>query len=97
MHGIAYYITWTVVVIIYHIAAFMLYHSEKGVFVLFGLLMYSFYIMLLLDCARIMIGHIDWFPISESVGYGSLGGLLVYGVIVWIAIISSFVKRKGSG
>ena len=97
MHGIAYYITWTVIVLIYLIAAFMLYHSKKGGLVLLGLLMYFFYIMLLFDCARIMIGQIDWFPISESVGYGSLGGLLVYGVIVWIAIISSLVKRKGIG
>ncbi len=78
MNGIVYYVTWTVIVLIYVIAAFLLYNSEKGGLVLLGALMFFFYIMLLFDCARILIGYVDWFPISEGVGYGSLGGLLVY-------------------
>lgn len=30
MHGIAYYITWTVIVLIYLIAAYMLFIVKKG-------------------------------------------------------------------
>lgn len=97
MHGIIYYVTWTVIVLIYVIAAFMLFNSEKGGWALLGALMFFFYIMLLFDCARILMGYVDWFPISEGVGYGSFGGLMVYGAIVWIAIISSLArKKKGS-
>ena len=52
MHGIAYYITWTVIVLIYLVAAYMLFHSEKGGLVLLGLLMFCFYAILLIDVAR---------------------------------------------
>ena len=48
MHGIAYYITWTVIVLIYLVAAYMLFHSEKGGLVLLGLLMFCFYAILLI-------------------------------------------------
>ena len=43
MHGIAYYITWTVIVLIYVITSYMLYHSEKGGYALLGVLMFCFY------------------------------------------------------
>ena len=94
MHGIAYYITWTVIVLIYLEAAYMLFHSEKGCLVLLGLLMFCSYAILLIDVARLLMGYLEWFGITEGVGYGSLGGILVYGAIVWIAIITSLVKKK---
>ena len=95
MHGIAYYITWTVIVLIYVIAAYMLYHSEKGGYALLGVLMFCFYAILLIDMARMIVGYVEWFGITEGVGYGSLGGILVYGAIVWISLITSLVKKKG--
>ena len=94
MHGIAYYITWTVIVLIYMIAAYMLFHSEKGGYVLLGALMFCFYAVLLIDVARLLMGYYEWLGITEGVGYGSLGGILVYGAVVWIAIISSLVQKK---
>lgn len=94
MHGIAYYIIWTVIVLIYVITSYMLYHSEKGGFALLGVLMFCFYAILLMDVARLLLGYAEWFGITEGVGYGSLGGILVYGAIVWIAIIASLVKKK---
>ena len=94
MHGIAYYITWTVIVLIYVITSYMLYHSEKGGYALLGVLMFCFYAILLMDVARLLLGYVEWFGITEGVGYGSLGGILVYGAIVWIAIITSLVKKK---
>ena len=94
MHGIAYYIIWTVFVLIYLIAAYMLFHSEKGGYALLGVLMFCFYVILLMDVARLLLGYVEWFGITEGVGYGSLGGILVYGAIVWITIISSLVKKK---
>ena len=92
MHGIAYYIIWTVIVLIYVITSYMLYHSEKGGYALLGVLMFCFYAILLMDVARLLLGYVEWFGITEGVGYGSLGGILVYGAIVWIAIIASLVK-----
>lgn len=94
MHGIAYYIIWTVIVLIYVITSYMLYHSEKGGYALLGVLMFCFYAILLMDVARLLLGYVEWFGITEGVGYGSLGGILVYGAIVWIAIIASLVKKK---
>ena len=94
MHGIAYYITWTVIVLIYVITSYMLCHSEKGGYALLGVLMFCFYAILLMDVARLLLGYVEWFGITEGVGYGSLGGILVYGAIVWIAIITSLVKKK---
>ena len=94
MHGIAYYIIWTVIVLIYVITSYMLYHSEKGGYTLLGVLMFCFYAILLMDVARLLLGYVEWFGITEGVGYGSLGGILVYGAIVWIAIIASLVKKK---
>lgn len=95
MHGIAYYIIWTVIVLIYLIAAYMLFHSEKGGHVLLGLLMFGSYVVLLIDLGRMLLGYLEWFSITEGVGYGSLGGILIYGIIVWVAIISSLVKKQG--
>ena len=94
MHGIAYYTIWTVIVLIYVITSYMLYHSEKGGYALLGVLMFCFYAILLMDVARLLLGYVEWFGITEGVGYGSLGGILVYGAIVWIAIIASLVKKK---
>lgn len=94
MHGIAYYIIWTVIVLIYVITSYMLNHSEKGGYTLLGVLMFCFYAILLMDVARLLLGYVEWFGITEGVGYGSLGGILVYGAIVWIAIIASLVKKK---
>ena len=94
MHGIVYYITWTVIVLIYMIAAYILFHSGKGGHVLLGALMFCFYAVLLIDVARLLMGYLEWFGITEGVGYGTLGGILVHGAIVWIAIITSLVKKK---
>lgn len=68
MHGIVYYIAWTVIVLIYMIASFMLFHSEKGGLVLVGLLMFYFYAILLIDIALLLIGYVEWFGITEGVG-----------------------------
>ena len=97
MHGFAYYITWTLIVLMYVIAAYVLYHSEKGGFALLGALMFCIYTVLLIDAARLLMGYVEWFGITEGIGYGSIGGILVYGAIVWIAIIASLVKKKKGG
>ena len=94
MHGIAYYIIWTVIVLIYLISAYMLSHSEKGGHVLLGLLMFGSYVVLLIDLVRMLLGYLEWFSITEGVGYGSVGGFIVYGAIVWIAILSALLTKK---
>jgi len=94
MHGIAYYITWTVIVLIYLIAVYMLFHSEKGGLVLLGLLMFASYGVLLIDLARMLLGYLEWFLITEGVGYGTLGSVFVYGAIVWITVLLSIIRKE---
>ena len=94
MHGIAYYITWTVIVLIYLIAAYMLFHSEKRGLVLLGLLMFCFYSILLIDVARLLLGYVERFVITEGVGYGTLGSFFVHGAVVWIAVLLSIIEKR---
>ena len=94
MHGIAYYIIWTVIVLIYVMTSYMLYHSEKGGYTLLGVFMFCFYAILLMDVARMLLGYVEWFVITEGVGYGTLGSAFVHGAVVWITVLLSIFRKE---
>ena len=94
INGFVLNVVWTVVVAVYLISSWMLCKSEKGGRCLLGLILFTFYITIAFDAIRLYLADLDsWFPFTEGVFYGTIGSLIVYGVIIWISVFY-FIKDK---
>ena len=94
MHGLGHYLIWSIVVSVYLIEAWMLCKSEKGGLSLLGLIMLVFYSCILFDGLRVITGETSCFPFTVGVCHGTIGTVLIYGAVFWIAIIDINVRKR---
>ncbi len=95
MPGLGHCIIWSIAVSVYLISAWMLSKSDKGSRCLTGFLMFVLYAVIMFDAMRVVLAESDpWFPITRGVIHGTIGTILLYGVVVWIAIIYALIKKS---
>lgn len=95
MPGLGHCVIWSLAVSVYLIAAWMLSKSEKGGRCLTGFLMFVSYTFIMFDALRVVLVDNDpWFPITQGVIHGTIGTILLYGLVVWIAIIDALIKKS---
>lgn len=92
MHGLGHCFIWSIAVSVYLIAAWMLSKSEKGCRCLIGFLMFVSYSVIMFDALRVVLAESNpWFPITRDVIHGTIGTILLYGMVVCFAIIDALV------
>ena len=70
----------------------MLIKSEKGGRCLTGFLMFVSFAVIMFDALRVVLAETDpWFPFTSSVILGTIGTILLYGMVVCFAIIDALV------
>ena len=53
-----------------------------------GIVLFTFYITIAFDAIRLYLTDLNpWFPFTEEVFYGTIGSLIVYGVMIWISAL----------
>ncbi len=83
----------TLGVSIYLVSAWLLCHSDKALRCLLGLILFMFYAVIVLDIFRFIITEDPWFRFTEGVLHGSIGVILLYGTMIWIALVVNAVRK----